>query len=90
MCFIDYKPLNIRTEVSKRDLSKPPHIHSLLELYSVFTESWGMRVDLKTLFILLQLFSCARDNYFTRSLQLRSRLTKHAGRALTARQAILT
>lgn len=39
-----------------------------------------MGAGLKTLCILLQIFSCARGNYFTRSLQLWSRLTKHAGR----------
>ena len=46
--------------------------------YLYLLKAGNQELLLKTLFILLQIFSCERGNYFTRSLQLWSRLTKHA------------
>lgn len=46
--------------------------------YPYFLRTGKQELLLKTRFVLLQIFNSDRGNYFTRSLQLQTRLTKHA------------
>lgn len=91
MFVIDYKTMKITPEVTKCDQNKAPHAYSPVRTHYLYLLRAGNPSCFWKLFTFLQLFDCDRSNYFTRSLQLWSRLTKHAsGGENSACQVVLT